>query len=296
MENYVELLSEKAGLSRMQRAICKIYYNTGRADSNFFPLLNYAAAKSYCVGIDCKEYEKAALKWIDGNLECTVITVTGAQKDGYCSTRVEEVDKSHKGRFYCGDSILFGKASKDATRIMMTDDRYHNYHSYFALGVYWFNIIESIALMLKDDFQEALEPSKRYVKEFTDDMKNVQRSIKDRKVLGINGALPLWMLIERYGKFETGNNIIFPCIPYGPTFTFNEPFICKYERGKRRYTFFNSRKIMRFTSANGFICKEIGHEASVYDLLNEYRRGVEYLGGFIDTIEKQRKRWLELVK
>ena len=61
-------------------------------------------------------------------------------------------------------------------------------------------------------------------------------------------------------------------------------------------TFFNSRKIMRFTSANGFICKEIGHEASVYGLLNEYRRGVEYLGGFIDTIEKQRKRWLELVK
>ena len=147
------------------------------------------------------------------------------------------------------------------TRIMMVDDRYHNYHSYFALGVYWFNIIESIALMLKDDFQEALEPSKRYVKEFTDDMKNVQRSIKDRKVLGINGALPLWMLIERYGKFETGNNIIFPCIPYGPTFTFNEPFICKYERGKRRYTFFNRRKLMRLTSENGFISKAIGNEA-----------------------------------
>ena len=64
MENYVELLSEKAGLSRMQRAICRIYYNTGQADSKFFPLLNYTTLKSYCVGIDCKEYEKAALKVI----------------------------------------------------------------------------------------------------------------------------------------------------------------------------------------------------------------------------------------
>ena len=54
MENYVELLSEKAGLSRMQRAICRIYYDTGQTDSNFFPLLNYAALKSYCVDVDCK--------------------------------------------------------------------------------------------------------------------------------------------------------------------------------------------------------------------------------------------------
>ena len=295
MENYVELLSENASFSRMQRAICKIYYDTGKENSKFFPLLNYAAVKSCCGGTAYKEYEKSALKWVNDNLECMTVYLAGLQKNGYCSSLLYGEENLQEGRLHCGDSIIFGKDEGDMKRIMMVNNRNRDYRYYFTLSICWNVIIESVALMLQGSFQEALETNKRYVKTFMEDMKNVQRSIKDRKALNIDGTLPLWRFIERHGEYETGGSVIFPCIPYGPVFFDEELFICKYDRVEKRCTLFNKEKIMSFSSVSGLTCKEVGHEAAVYDLLDEYRRGVDYLNSFTDTIEKQRKRWLELV-
>lgn len=293
--NYIEPLRMNLWPSPSQKAICEIYDSTGKEDSKFFPLLNYAAIKSRSVGAIHNEYKDAAMKWITDNLECTVTLLTGLEKDGYCSTLIYADGKPYKNYLHCSSSIILGRVAKSLTRVMSLNDGYSASYCNIPLGYHWGVIVKSVALMLRDSFQAVLEKNKRYMDEFMEDKKIVQRSIKDRKIFGVKGKLPLCEFIEQHGKYEAGNSVIFPCIPYGPVFFDEVPFICKYDRSNMTCTFFSREKIMSFSNIDGLTCKEIKNEASVYDLLGEYKFGVEYMGNFVDTMERQRKRLLELV-
>ena len=296
MVNYIELLNEKASFSRMQRAICKIYADTGQEDSKLFPLLNYAARVQFLEGfIQRDEIEDMALKCVRDNIPFVLNKDYMDIRNGFATNIIEAHEPTDGNCVTVNNTIIFNREVAPNTRALMYDysSRIHNPN--MPLYVYYPQIVKSLSAMLSKDFHNALAAVHSKIEAFPDErriMRHIKESAMSKKCeICIR---PLSGIIDEHLRTDNSPEIIFTVLmtPYcdfpadSPAY---ELYVCHYQRESYTCTLFNRRKITIITDMSGIYASEV---SGSMNFIKTYTEGVGLLKKVLSGIEKMRNNFI----
>ena len=296
MVNYIELLNEKASFSRMQRAICKIYSDTGKEDSKLFPLLNYAARVKFLEGfIQRDEIEDMALKCVSDNIPFVLNKDYMDIRNGFATNIIEAHEPTDGNCVTVNNTIIFNMELAPNTHALMYDysSRIHNPN--MPLYVCYPQIVKSLSAMLSKDFHNALAAVHSKIEVFPDE-RRIMRSIKESAMskkceICIS---PLSGIIREHLHNDDSPDIIFTVLmtPYcdfpadSPAY---ELYVCHYQRESYTCTLFNRRKITIITDMSGIYASEV---SGSMNFIKTYTEGVGLLKKVLSGIEKMRNNFI----
>ena len=292
MENYVELLSEKASFSRMQRAICKIYADTGKEDSKLFPLLNYAARVKCLEGFSPRdEIEDMALKCVKGNIPFVLNKDYMDIRNGFATNIIEAHEPTDGNCISVKNTIIFNRELAQNTHALMYDYNSRINNPIMPLQVCYPQIVKSLSAMLSKDFHNALATVRSKIEAFPDE-RRIMRHIKEsamskRCEICIR---PLSDIIREHLRNDNSPEIIFTVLmtPYcdfpadSPAY---ELYVCHYHRESYTCTLLNRRKIIIITDMSGIYASEV---SGSMNFIKTYTEGVVLLKKLLSGMESMR--------
>ena len=292
MINYVELLNEKASFSRMQRAICKIYSDTGKEDSKLFPLLNYAARVKCLEGFSPRDkIEDMALKCVRDNIPFVLNKDYMDIRNGFATNIIEAHEPTDGNCISVKNTIIFNRELTQNTHALIYDYNSRINNPNMPLHVCYPQIVKSLSAMLSKDFHNALAAVRSKIEAFPDE-RRIMRHIKEsamskRCEICIR---PLSDIIREHLRNDNSPEIIFTVLmaPYcdfpadSPAY---ELYVCHYERESYTCTLFNRRKITIITDMSGIYASEV---SGSMNFIKTYTEGVVLLKKVLSGMESMR--------
>ena len=296
MVNYIELLNEKASFSRMQRAICKIYSDTGKEDSKLLPLLNYAARVKFLEGfIQRDEIEDMALKCVRDNIPFVLNKDYMDIRNGFATNIIEAHEPTDGNCVTVNNTIIFNRELAPNTHALMYDYNSRINNPNMPLYVYYPQIVKSLSAMLSKDFHNALAAVRSKIEAFPDE-RRIMRHIKESAMSKSCEICirPLSGIIDEHLRTDNSPDIIFTVLmtPYcdfpadSPAY---ELYVCHYHRESCTCTLFNRRKIIIITDMSGIYASEV---SGSMNFIKTYTEGVVLLKRVLSGIEKMRNNFI----
>ena len=296
MVNYIELLNEKASFSRMQRAICKIYADTGKEDSKLFPLLNYAARVKFLEGFILRdEIEDMALKCVRDNIPSVLNKDYMDIKNGFATNIMEAHEPTDGNCISVNNTIIFNRELAPNTHALMYDYNSRINNPNMPLYVYYPQIVKSLSAMLSKDFHNALAAVRSKIEAFPDErriMRHIKESAMSKKCeICIR---PLSGIIDEHLRKNNLPEIIFTVLmtPYcdfpadSPAY---ELYVCHYHRESCTCTLFNRRKITIITDMSGIYASEV---SGSMNFIKTYTEGVALSKKVLSGMEKMKNNFI----
>ena len=294
----------------LRTSMIDLYDNTGREESKFFPLLNYAAMEILGVS-STKACERNAVEWINENLD---YIITPSIPPSF-QTRVDtdftvfpiiKKEKVEDCTINLGSSTKFNGNVLGMSLIM-----YYNKNATAVvrqLSGFSSTVMFSTCFILSDTFREMLSYMKKGLGSFPS-LKRVLRSSKEYKAPNIalrampfsflseeckepNKPMPFSALSDVIRK-RYGDDIIFPLIHVSSYIFDGEAYICHYNAKNGACTLFNGNSIMGIQNTNTLTVKE-ADENVFRDLIHGYRSMMGHMRKMLDSMEAQRNNLLNL--
>ena len=300
----------------LRTSMIDLYDNTGKEESNFFPLLNYTAMEILGVS-GTKACERNAMDWINENLDY-VIKPSFPSSFSNCTNTdfvVLPIIKEGKVRtITLGNStkLTLGNATKFKGKVLGMSLVMHYLKNGKSdtrlLTGFSSQIMRSLDFILSDTFGEIISNLKKELDAFPS-LKQVLRSAKEYKAPNIAAkaapfilfpeefdparAMPFSVLSDAVRK-RYGDDIIFPLIPDSSFFFNGEAYICHYNALNGTCTIFNENLIMGLPYTDVLMAKEVD-EFAFRNLVRGYKSVIDYMRGLLDSLEAHRNNLLKLL-
>ena len=284
MINYVKGISGE-NCFRIGQEVLSIYHETGRENSKFFPLLNYAARE--LLGLAMKPHdaiEDAALRWVNDNMGCILRHDYRGIKNGFTVDLIDE-NKGVTGNYiHSKNCIFFNKTLDLQTRMVMHDCNYNGYVSKSILRANYPHIVNSIMTLMSEDFRDALASLNSEIGALHDEG-HVMRLIKESATLKTCETKMglLSDIIREHLREDDSHEIVFSLLFCG------EPYICHCHRESCKCTLFNSHNITAITDMSGLY----GIETNVPTaLMRQHVEGIRLAKKVLCDVERQRDNFI----
>ena len=285
--NHVEYL-KKFYYAPLRQSMIDLYDNTGKEESKFFPLLNYAAMRMLLVE-DWDGCTQRAAEWINDNVECLITpaspNIVNANFAVSTVLRQGTIDESIiKLGQYTNIGWQFANMSliMETNKVVIGPTR--------RLTDIWPTVLLSVEYAMSDVFGKTLSNRKKDLDTFPS-MKRVLRSIKEyTEPNHFKAPVPLMALIDEIRK-QCDNDIISPIIPLDNLYLGGKACLCHYNTDSDLCTLFRKDMIARpddmwtlsILEADGIMAR---------NLLQEFNDGVNHIKGVIENVERHRNALL----
>lgn len=285
--NHIEYL-RKLYYAPLRQGVIDLYDNTGKEESKFFPLLNYAAMRMLLVE-DWDGCTQRAAEWINDNVECLIIPASPSTVNAnFAVSTVLRQDTVDSSIIKFGKSTIIGWQFGGMTSIMETNSVDIGTNRRF-IDI-WPTVLLSVEYTISDIFGKTLSNRKKELDTFPS-MKRVLRSIKEYTVPNhFKAAVPLMVLIDEIRQ-RCGNDIIFPIIPLNNPYLGGKACLCHYNADSDFCTLFRKDIIARLNNMWALSIIE-ADEIMARKLLQEFNDGVNHIKGLIENMERNRNALL----
>ena len=287
--NHIEYL-RKLYYAPLRQGVIDLYDNTGKEESKFFPLLNYAAMRMLLVE-DWDGCMQRAAEWINDNVECLIIPASPSIVNAnFAVSTVLRQDTVDSSIIKFGKSTIIGWQFGGMTSIMETNSVDIGANRRF-IDI-WPTVLLSVEYAMSDIFGKTLSNRKKELDTFPS-MKRVLRSIKEYTVPNhFKEAVPLMVLIDEIRQ-RCGNDIIFPIIPLNNPYLGGKACLCHYNADSDSCTLFRKDIIARLNNMWALSIIE-ADEIMARKLLQEFNDGVNHIKGLIENMERNRNALLSM--
>ena len=287
--NHIEYL-RKLYYAPLRQGVIDLYDNTGKEESKFFPLLNYAAMRMLLVE-DWDGCTQRAAEWINDNVECLIIPASPSIVNAnFAVSTVLRQDTVDSSIIKFGKSTIIGWQFGGMTSIMETNSVDIGTNRRF-IDI-WPTVLLSVEYAISDIFGKTLSNRKKELDTFPS-MKRVLRSIKEYTVPNhFKAAVPLMVLIDEIRQ-RCGNDIIFPIIPLNNPYLGGKACLCHYNADSDSCTLFRKDIIARLNNMWALSIIE-ADEIMARKLLQEFNDGVNHIKGLIENMERNRNALLAM--
>lgn len=287
MANNVEHL-RKLIYAPIRHDVIDLYDSTGREESKFFPILDYAAMRMM-LAEDNDGCEQRAAEWINDNVECLIIPASPSIVNAnFAVSTVLRQDTVDSSIIKFGKSTIIGWQFGGMTSIMETNSVDIGANRRF-IDI-WPTVLLSVEYAMSDVFGKTLSNRKKELDTFPS-MKRVLRSIKEYTVPNhFKEAVPLMVLIDEIRQ-RCGNDIIFPIIPLNNPYLGGKACLCHYNADSDSCTLFRKDIIARLNNMWALSIIE-ADEIMARKLLQEFNDGVNHIKGLIENMERNRNALL----
>ena len=287
--NHIEHL-RKLIYAPIRHDVIDLYDNTGKEESKFFPLLNYAAMRML-LAEDNDGCTQRAAEWINDNVECLIMPASPSIVNAnFAVSTVLRQDTVDSSIIKFGKSTNIGWQFGGMTLIMESDCVDIGANRRF-IDI-WPTVLLSVEYAMSDIFGKTLSNRKKELDTFTS-MKRVLRSIKEYAVPNhFKEAVPLMVLIDEIRQ-RCGNDIIFPIIPLNNPYLGGKACLCHYNADSDFCTLFRKDIIARLNNMWALSIIE-ADEIMARKLLQEFNDGVNHIKGLIENMERNRNALLDM--
>ena len=287
--NHIEYL-RKLYYAPLRQGVIDLYDNTGKEESKFFPLLNYAAMRMLLVE-DWDGCTQRAAEWINDNVECLIIPASPSIVNAnFAVSTVLRQDTVDSSIIKFGKSTIIGWQFGGMTSIMETNSVDIGANRRF-IDI-WPTVLLSVEYAMSDIFDKTLSNRKKELDTFPS-MKRVLRSIKEYTAPNhFKTAVPLTVLIDEIRQ-RCGNDIIFPIIPLNNPYLGGKACLCHYNADSDSCTLFRKDIIARLNNMWALSIIE-ADEIMARKLLQEFNDGVNHIKGLIENMERNRNALLAM--
>ena len=287
--NHVEYL-RKLYYAPLRQGVIDLYDNTGKEESKFFPILDYAAMRMLPAE-DNDGCEQRAAEWINDNVECLIIPASPSIVNAnFAVSTVLRQDTVDSSIIKFGKSTIIGWQFGGMTSIMETNSVDIGANRRF-IDI-WPTVLLSVEYAMSDIFGKTLSNRKKELDTFPS-MKRVLRSIKEYTVPNhFKEAVPLMVLIDEIRQ-RCGNDIIFPIIPLNNPYLGGKACLCHYNADSDSCTLFRKDIIARLNNMWALSIIE-ADEIMARKLLQEFNDGVNHIKGLIENMERNRNALLAM--
>ena len=285
--NHIEHL-RKLIYAPIRHDVIDLYDNTGKEESKFFPLLNYAAMRML-LAEDNDGCTQRAAEWINDNVECLIIPASPSIVNAnFAVSTVLRQDTVDSSIIKFGKSTIIGWQFGGMTSIMETNSVDIGANRRF-IDI-WPTVLLSVEYAMSDIFGKTLSNRKKELDTFPS-MKRVLRSIKEYTVPNhFKEAVPLMVLIDEIRQ-RCDNDIIFPIIPLNNPYLGGKACLCHYNADSDFCTLFRKDIIARLNNMWALSIIE-ADEIMARKLLQEFNDGVNHIKGLIENMERNRNALL----
>ena len=287
--NHIEYL-RKLYYAPLRQGVIDLYDNTGKEESKFFPLLNYAAMRMLLVE-DWDGCTQRAAEWINDDVECLIIPAAPSIVNAnFAVSTVLRQDTVDSSIIKFGKSTIIGWQFGGMASIMETNSVDIGANRRF-IDI-WPTVLLSVEYTISDIFGKTLSNRKKELDTFPS-MKRVLRSIKEYTVPNhFKEAVPLMVLIDEIRQ-RCGNDIIFPIIPLNNPYLGGKACLCHYNADSDSCTLFRKDIIARLNNMWALSIIE-ADEIMARKLLQEFNDGVNHIKGLIENMERNRNALLAM--
>ena len=287
--NHIEYL-RKLYYAPLRQGVIDLYDSTGREESKFFPILNYAAMRMLLVE-DWDGCTQRAAEWINDNVECLIIPASPSIVNAnFAVSTVLRQDTVDSSIIKFGKSTIIGWQFGGMTSIMEINSVDIGANRRF-IDV-WPTVLLSVEYTMSDIFGKTLSNRKKELDTFPS-IKRVLRSIKEYTVPNhFKAAVPLMVLIDEIRQ-RCGNDIIFPIIPLNNPYLGGKACLCHYNADSDFCTLFRKDIIARLNNMWALSIIE-ADEIMARKLLQEFNDGVNHIKGLIENMERNRNALLDM--
>lgn len=293
MINYINEFRNRIPLPLLAKEIMFVYSITGKENSKFFPLLNYAAMRI----LNGEEehdtsYEKAALECVRDNMRYIVMCRNSNFANGFVAVKIEDVEAVAGGKIILSENISLGfKTPKTREDLMCAPRLVTRNESNIAIPWFYICFVMSVTYMLSKPLGEALERLKGKMELFPS-TKRVMRMMKEYKFSGNNKFRSLRKMID---DLHGSGDVIFPIATRENYSILDDYYICRFDTASEMCWLFNERNIAKLYDVNEMYATELDGRRSL-DIMHRYVDGINKMKQTICAIESQRKDFLEYIK
>lgn len=309
MNNFIEQLEQSKNTThpntmlkrgKFSHKVYSTYYNTGKENSKFFPVLNYAAAKIMSVSVfESEECKLEAMKWVNDNISCSIMSylpVSLANTSVFITKFFENSDDCIKQNLVhtCGKMMftshddLFGRT----TVMQPMDSPEGDTH----ISITICDIINSIAYMASGLFDEHLSKIEAKVNRIPN--KSVMlRLLKEQITCGKHDSLlglQLTSVITDLQNSKSKNTYLFPLksidLLEGPSF-------CVYNSADDECILFKDDSVYNILNASSkelALCDIWVSSANIGEIMGKYNSTYAMLTKNVSTIRQQRDILVEM--
>lgn len=287
MANNIERL-RKLIYAPIRQGVIDLYDNTGREESKFFPILDYAAMRML-LAEDNDGCEQRAAEWINDNLEYLIIPASpNVVNTNIAVSTIFRQGTVEGSLIKFGSFINLGWQLSGISVIMEVCSA--DLEGTRRLTDVWPTVLLSLNYTMSDVFEKTLSKRKKELDTFPS-MKCVLRSIKEYTAPNrFKVEVPLMVLIDEIHE-RCGNDIILPIMPRSHFYFGGKACLCHCNKDSGLCTLFRKGMIARLPDTWTLTATE-ADEITARSLLQEFKDSVDRMKGILENMERCRNTLL----